>query len=73
VSQSFDGVFGHHGDVTTVQAPATDQAQLAREIGEALLVRDHARARSLIAEGAALFGHAAMVAAVEEQAREARS
>ena len=47
--------------VAGIRARAADQAELAREIAEALQARDVVRAQALIQEGAALFGHGAMV------------
>jgi hypothetical protein len=54
--------------VAGIRARAADQAELAREIGEALEARDVVRAQALLREGAAVFGHGAMLAAVEVQA-----
>jgi hypothetical protein len=55
-----------------IRARASDQAELAREISAALRARDVVRAQSLIQEGAAVFGHDAMLAAVELQAGQDR-
>jgi hypothetical protein len=63
---------GAHADMAEIRAGAADQAELAREISEALQSRDVVRAQALIREGAALFGHAAMVRAVEAQASQDR-
>jgi hypothetical protein len=53
---------------------AREQEEFAREIGEALRVRDHVRARDLIEEARhAGFSHAAMIAAVEEEANQGRN
>jgi hypothetical protein len=59
--------------VAGMRARAADQAELAREISEALQAHDLAHAQALIHEGAAVFGHAAMVRAVEAQARQERT
>src|SRR5258708_11334372 len=56
--------------VAGVRARAADQAEFAREIGEALQSRDVVRAQALIREGAAWFGHGAMLASVELQPRQ---
>jgi hypothetical protein len=58
--------------VAGIRARAADQVELAREISEALQSRDVVRAQALIQEGAAVFGHAAMVASVEAVARQAQ-
>jgi hypothetical protein len=58
--------------VAGIRARAVDQADLAREIGAALQARDVVLAQALIQEGAAVFGHAAMVDAVELQASQDR-
>jgi hypothetical protein len=54
--------------VTERRRRAADQAELARQISEALHARDVVSARALIADGAALYGHSALLAAVEVQA-----
>jgi hypothetical protein len=54
--------------ITERRQRAADQAELARQISEALQARDVVSARALIADGAALYGHSALLAAVEVQA-----
>jgi hypothetical protein len=54
--------------VAGIRARAAEQAELAADINDALRARDVVRAQAMILEGAAVFGHAAMVAAVEAQA-----
>src|SRR6266436_4232500 len=49
---------------------AAEQTELARQISQALYVRDMPRAQQLIEDGADLFGHSSMVAAVAAQARQ---
>jgi hypothetical protein len=56
--------------VAEIRARAAEQAEFARQIGDALQARDVVSARLLIEEGAARFGHAAMVRAVELEARQ---
>jgi hypothetical protein len=55
--------------VAGMRARAAEQVELAAEINDALRARDVGRAQALIREGAAVFGHAAMVAAVQLQSR----
>jgi hypothetical protein len=54
--------------IAGVRDRARQQSELATEIGDALRARNVVLAQALIREGAAVFGHAAMVAAVEAQA-----
>jgi hypothetical protein len=49
------------------------RAELARQIAEALQARDVVRAQALIREGAAVFGHSALLASVEAVARQERT
>jgi hypothetical protein len=57
-------------DVVEMRQRAHEQAELARQIGAALEAHDVVSAQALIQAGAAMFGHRAMVAAVEAAARE---
>jgi len=59
--------------IAGIRARAADRSELAREISAALQAHDLAHAQALIHEGAAVFGPAAMVAAVEAQARQERT
>jgi hypothetical protein len=54
--------------VAGIRARAAEQTELAAEINDALRARDVVRAQALIREGAALFGHGAMLAAVQLEA-----
>jgi hypothetical protein len=63
---------GAHADIAQIRNRAAEQAALARQIAEAMRVRDVVHARLLIEEGAARFGHTAMLAAVELQASQER-
>jgi hypothetical protein len=58
--------------ITERRQRAADQAELARQISQALQARDVVSARVLIADGAALYGHSALLAAVELQASQNR-
>jgi hypothetical protein len=49
---------------------AAEQAGLAQEINQALHVRDMPLAQALILEGAAVYGHGPLLAAVEAHARQ---
>jgi hypothetical protein len=57
--------------VSGARARATEQMQLAREIGQALERNDIGMAQALIRDAAALYWHRAMSAAVEAAARQA--
>jgi hypothetical protein len=61
---------GAHADMAEIRARAAEQAQLARAIGEAIEARNIVRPQALIREGAALYGHGALLAAVEAQANQ---
>jgi hypothetical protein len=54
--------------IAGVRDRARQQSELATEIGDALRARNVVLAQALIREGAAVFGHDAMLAAVEAQA-----
>jgi hypothetical protein len=56
--------------VAGMRARAADQAELAREINQALHVRDMPLAQALILEGAAVYGHGPLLAAVEAHSRQ---
>jgi hypothetical protein len=57
--------------VAGIRDRAAGQAELAREIGQAIEANDMALAAAHIRDGAAAYGHSSMVAGVEEQARQA--
>jgi hypothetical protein len=57
-------VLRHDGDLVR------GRAELAHQIAEALQVRDLPRARELIEDGSALYGHVALSAEVQRQARD---
>jgi hypothetical protein len=57
-------------DVAEVRERAAAQTELARQISEALRMRDVVSARALIAEGEQLFGREVLLSAVELQARQ---
>jgi hypothetical protein len=59
---------GVYAEVAEVQDRTRQQTELARQINEALHVRNMPLAQELIEDGAEMFGHIAMVAAVEMQA-----
>ena len=59
-----------YADAARIQDRAAEQTELARQISQALHVRDMPRAQQLIEDGADLFGHSSMVAAVAAQARQ---
>jgi hypothetical protein len=56
--------------VAGIRARAAEQAGLAQEINQALHVRDMPLAQALILEGAAVYGHGPLLAAVEAHARQ---
>jgi len=58
--------------VAGIRARAADQGRGGRGIAEALQARVVVRAQVMIREGAAPFGHAAMLRAVEEQTQQER-
>src|SRR5258708_2146269 len=55
--------------VAGIRARADEQAELAQEINQELHVRDMPLAQALIREGAAVYGHGPLLAAVEAHAR----
>ena len=57
-----------YADAARIRDRAAEQTELARQINEALHVRNMPLAQELIEDGAEMFGHVAMVAAVEMQA-----
>jgi hypothetical protein len=59
---------GAQADIAQIRGRAAGQAELAADINDALRARDVVRAQAMIHEGAALYGHAAMMRAVEAQA-----
>jgi hypothetical protein len=63
---------GIYAEVAQIKDRARQQTELARQISRALHVRDMPLAQELIEDGAEMFWHAAMVAAVEMQARQGR-
>jgi hypothetical protein len=55
--------------VAGIRARAAEQAELAQEINQALHMRDMPLAQALIREGAAVYGHGPLLAAVEAHSR----
>jgi hypothetical protein len=61
---------GAQADIAQIRGRAAGQVELATEINDALRLGNAVLAQALIAEGEQLFGRAALVAAVEAQARQ---